>query len=325
VTVAHRPDATDALTAALTERVLVLDGAMGTMIQQLGLSEEDYRGEQFASWSSDVIGNNDLLSVTQPDMIERIHRQYLEAGADLVETNTFNAQRISLADYGMQDHAREINLAAAACARRAADAVTEETGLQRWVFGALGPTVRTASISPDVNDPAARNVSFDQLVDAYLEQAQALVDGGVDGLIVETIFDTLNAKAAIFALETLFETSGRRWPVIISGTITDASGRTLSWASTVPSARMSCVPISRSSPGSPTATSRPTPTPACPTRSVSTTRPRSRCRRPSASSPRLAWSTSSAAAAAAPPTTSGRSPTLSRASRRAPRPRSSRR
>jgi 5-methyltetrahydrofolate--homocysteine methyltransferase len=228
VTAAHRPDATDALTAALTERVLVLDGAMGTMIQQLGLSEEDYRGEQFASWSSDVIGNNDLLSVTQPDMIERIHRQYLEAGADLVETNTFNAQRISLADYGMQDHAREINLAAAACARRAADAVTEETGLQRWVFGALGPTVRTASISPDVNDPGARNVSFDQLVDAYLEQAQALVDGGVDGLIVETIFDTLNAKAAIFALETLFETSGRRWPVIISGTITDASGRTLS-------------------------------------------------------------------------------------------------
>ncbi|KGN32651.1 B12-dependent methionine synthase [Knoellia sinensis KCTC 19936] len=224
----HRPDATADLTAALSERVLVLDGAMGTMIQREGLSEEDYRGERFADWPSDLRGNNDLLSLTNPTIIEGIHRAYLEAGADLVETNTFNAQRISLADYDMADLAYEINLEAARLARRACDTVSEQTGRPRWVMGALGPTTRTASISPDVNDPGARNIGFDDLVEAYLEQARGLVDGGADALLVETIFDTLNAKAAIFALETLFDELGRRWPVLISGTITDASGRTLS-------------------------------------------------------------------------------------------------
>jgi len=226
---AFQPDATDELRSALTERILVMDGAMGTMIQREGLSEEDYRGERFADWPSDLKGNNDLLSLTQPDIISGIHTAYLEAGADLVETNTFNAQRISLADYGMEDLAYEINLESARLARRACDAMTERTpDRPRWVLGALGPTNRTASISPDVNDPGKRNVTFDELVDAYTEQARGLVDGGADVLIVETIFDTLNAKAAIFALETLFEEHGRRWPVIISGTITDASGRTLS-------------------------------------------------------------------------------------------------
>nr|WP_245889354.1 methionine synthase [Knoellia remsis] len=206
-----------------------MDGAMGTMIQREGFSEEDYRGERFADWGSDLKGNNDLLSITQPDAIRAIHTAYLEAGADLVETNTFNAQRISLADYGMEDLAYELNVASARLAREAVDAMTERTpDRPRWVLGALGPTNRTASISPDVNDPGARNVTYDELVEAYLEQARGLVDGGTDVLIVETIFDTLNAKAAIFALETLFEEQGRRWPVVISGTITDASGRTLS-------------------------------------------------------------------------------------------------
>ena len=227
---ALQPDATDQLTAALTERILVMDGAMGTMIQREGLGEEDYRGERFADWDSDLKGNNDLLSLTQPDIIAGIHTAYLEAGADLIETNTFNAQRISLADYGMEDLAYEMNLAAARLARRGLrrhDRRRRRTG-RGGSLGALGPTNRTASISPDVNDPGTRNVTFDELVEAYLEQARGLVDGGADVLIVETIFDTLNAKAAIFALETLFEEHDRRWPVIISGTITDASGRTLS-------------------------------------------------------------------------------------------------
>ncbi|MGL5817877.1 MAG: methionine synthase [Phycicoccus sp.] len=229
MTLQHRPDATEPLTAALRERVLVLDGAMGTMIQAAGLSEADYRGERFAEHDSDLAGNNDLLSITQPGVIRSIHRAYLEAGADLVETNTFNAQRISLADYGMQSLAYEMNAAAAALARAEADAMTGRTpDRPRWVLGALGPTNRTASISPDVNDPGARNVTFDELAEAYHEQARGLVDGGADALLVETIFDTLNAKAAVFALETLFEEHGRRWPVMISGTITDASGRTLS-------------------------------------------------------------------------------------------------
>jgi 5-methyltetrahydrofolate--homocysteine methyltransferase len=226
---ALRPDATDQLTTALRERILVMDGAMGTMIQREGLGEDDYRGGRFADWESDLKGNNDLLSLTQPDIIRGIHTAYLDAGADLIETNTFNAQKISLADYGMEDLAYELNLESARLAREACDAMTEKTPEQpRWVLGALGPTNRTASISPDVNDPGKRNVTFDQLVEAYLEQARGLVDGGADVLIVETIFDTLNAKAAIFALETLFEEHERRWPVIISGTITDASGRTLS-------------------------------------------------------------------------------------------------
>jgi 5-methyltetrahydrofolate--homocysteine methyltransferase len=223
-----RPDATEALTAALQQRVLVIDGAMGTMVQQHQLGEDDYRGERFADWPSDLRGNNDLLVLTAPDVVLGIHDAYLRAGADLVETDTFNAQKVSLADYGMQDLAYEMNLAAAQLAREACDAVTAETpDRPRWVAGAIGPMNRTGSISPDVNDPGARNIDFVTMVEAYLEQAQGLVDGGADLLMVETIFDTLNAKAAIFALETLFEQTGRRWPVILSGTITDASGRTL--------------------------------------------------------------------------------------------------
>src|SRR4051795_2012880 len=226
---ALRPDATAELTALLRQRILVLDGAMGTAIQQERPAESTYRGERFADWPSDLRGNNDLLSITAPAVIAGIHRAYLEAGADLIETNTFNANRISLADYGMQELAYELNLAAARLARQACDAVSERTpDKPRYVVGALGPTNRTASISPDVNDPGARNVNYEELVAAYLEQANGLVDGGSDVLLVETVFDTLNAKAAIFALETLFEERGRRWPVMISGTITDASGRTLS-------------------------------------------------------------------------------------------------
>ena len=224
-----RPDATERLAAAMRERVLVIDGAMGTMIQRHAPSEADYRGERFADWPSDLRGNNELLTLTRPDIIGSIHREYLEAGADLVETNTFNAQAISLADYDMQELAYELNLAAARLAREACDEMTARTpDRPRYVVGTLGPCNRTASISPDVNDPAARNVTFDELVAAYLEQADGLVDGGSDVLMVETVFDTLNAKAAVFALETLFEQRGRRWPVMISGTITDASGRTLS-------------------------------------------------------------------------------------------------
>ncbi|CCG03563.1 methionine synthase [Blastococcus saxobsidens] len=224
-----RPDVTAQLTDLLRQRILVLDGAMGTAIQRDRPDEAGYRGERFADWPSDVQGNNDLLSITQPQIIAAIHREYLEAGADLIETNTFNATTISLSDYGMGDLAYELNVASARLARREADAMAARTpGKPRFVVGAIGPTSRTASISPDVNDPGARNVSFDDLVAAYLEQANGLVDGGSDALLVETIFDTLNAKAAIFALETLFEERGRRWPVLISGTITDASGRTLS-------------------------------------------------------------------------------------------------
>lgn len=230
---AIRPDATPVLEEALRERVLIMDGAMGTMIQRQGLSEEEFRGERFADWGSDLRGNNDLLVLTQPELITGLHREYLEAGADLIETNTFNAQRISMADYGMEDLAREMNVEAARLARAAADEYTaKDPSRPRWVMGALGPTNRTASISPDVNDPGKRNVTFDELVAAYLEQAEGLVEGGVDVLIIETIFDTLNAKAAIFALETLFEQHGRRWPVIVSGTITDASGRTLTGQTT---------------------------------------------------------------------------------------------
>jgi 5-methyltetrahydrofolate--homocysteine methyltransferase len=222
-----RPDATDTLTQTLRERILVIDGAMGTLIQGFAPGEAEFRGERFADWESDVKGNSDLLSLTQPDMIRSIHRQYLEAGADIVLTNTFTATSIAQADYGMQELAREMNEAAARLAREVCDEFSTPER-PRFAAGSLGPTNRTASISPDVNDPGARNVSFDELVAAYLDQARGLVDGGVDLLLVETVFDTLNAKAAIFAIETLFEEHGRRWPVIISGTITDASGRTLS-------------------------------------------------------------------------------------------------
>jgi 5-methyltetrahydrofolate--homocysteine methyltransferase len=222
-----RPDLTEELTRALEERILVLDGAMGTAIQRDRPGEEGYRGERFADWPSDLVGNNDLLTITQPEIIANIHREYLAAGADIIETNTFNANAVSLADYGMQELAYELNLEAATLARHEADAVSTPQW-PRYVAGALGPTTRTASISPDVNDPGARNVTYDQLVAAYLDAARGLVDGGADLLVIETVFDTLNAKAAIFAVETLFEEHGRRWPVIVSGTITDASGRTLS-------------------------------------------------------------------------------------------------
>ena len=222
-----RPDATEALTTTLRERIMVIDGAMGTAIQRDRPSEAGYRGERFADWPSDLQGNNDLLTLTQPDIIAGIHREYLEAGADILETNTFNANAVSLSDYGMQDLAHELNLEAARLARRVADEVSTPER-PRYVAGALGPTTRTASISPDVNDPATRNVSYDQLVEAYAEATRGLLEGGSDLLVIETIFDTLNAKAAIFAVETVFEEYGRRWPVIVSGTITDASGRTLS-------------------------------------------------------------------------------------------------
>ena len=222
-----RPDCTEELTAALRQRIVVIDGAMGTAIQRDRPDEAGYRGERFKDWPSDLVGNNDLLTLTQPHIISGIHREYLEAGAEILETNTFNANAISLSDYGMEELSYELNYAGAALARKAADEFSTPEK-PRYVAGAIGPTTRTASISPDVNDPGARNVSYDQLVAAYLQAANGLVDGGADLLIVETIFDTLNAKAAVFAIETLFEERGRRWPVIISGTITDASGRTLS-------------------------------------------------------------------------------------------------
>ena len=213
---------TSTVEAALRERILVFDGAMGTMIQSLGLDEEAFRGTRFADWPHDLKGNNDLLNLTRPEDIGAIHAAFADAGADIIETNTFNGTRISQADYGMEDLAYEINRAGAAIARAALE------GRPGWVAGALGPTNRTASISPDVGDPARRNVTFDMLREAYAEAAAGLVDGGADLLIVETIFDTLNAKAALFALEELFEDRGRRRPVIISGTIVDLSGRTLS-------------------------------------------------------------------------------------------------
>lgn len=222
-----RPDCTDELTETLRRRIMVIDGAMGTAIQRDRPDEAGYRGERFKDWPSPVQGNNDLLNLTQPQIIEGIHREYLEAGADILETNTFNANAVSLSDYDMAELGYELNYAGAALARAACDEFSTPEK-PRYVAGALGPTTRTASISPDVNDPGARNVSYDQLVAAYLEAANGLVDGGADIIIVETIFDTLNAKAAVFAIETLFEDRGRRWPVIISGTITDASGRTLS-------------------------------------------------------------------------------------------------
>ncbi|MGV3564408.1 MAG: homocysteine S-methyltransferase family protein, partial [Nocardioides sp.] len=227
-----RPDVTDELRRVLAERILVIDGAMGTAIQRDRPDEAGYRGERFKDWTGeDLQGNNDLLTITQPAIIEGIHREYLLAGADVIETNTFNANAISLADYGLEELAYELNLESARLARRVADGVATPEK-PRYVAGALGPTTRTASISPDVNDPAARNVTWDDLVPAYTDAIRGLVDGGADLLFVETIFDTLNAKAAIFALETFFEQAGRRWPVVISGTITDASGRTLSGQTT---------------------------------------------------------------------------------------------
>ena len=224
-----KAEQTQALNTAAKQRILVLDGAMGTMIQQHNLTEADYRGESFSDWHCDVKGNNDLLSISQPDLIYDIHCAYLAAGADIIETNTFNATTIAMADYDMQAQSHEINLQAAKIARRAADEFTRQTpDKPRFVAGVLGPTNRTASISPDVNDPGKRNVTFDALVEAYVDSCQALVDGGVDIIMIETVFDTLNAKAAVFAVSQVFESIGYELPVMVSGTITDASGRTLS-------------------------------------------------------------------------------------------------
>lgn len=218
-----------ALEAAAKDRILVIDGAMGTMIQRHKLDEAGYRGERFKDWTKDVKGNNDLLVLTQPKIISEVHEQYLEVGADILETNTFNAQAISLADYGMEDLAYEINVAAARIARAAADKWTKKTPEKpRFVAGAVGPTNRTASISPDVNNPGFRNVDFDDLREAYKEQVRGLMDGGADIILIETIFDTLNAKAAGVATLEVFEEKDLELPIMISGTITDRSGRTLS-------------------------------------------------------------------------------------------------
>jgi len=231
-----QPDRTAELAGLLARRILVLDGAMGTMIQRHKLSEDDFRGGPAGclhDHAHDLKGDNDLLVLTQPDVIRGIHDRYLEAGADIIETNTFGATSIAQADYALADRAYEMNLAAAKLARECADRWSEATpGKPRFVAGALGPTNRTASISPDVNDPGARNVGFDELVATYGQAADGLIDGGADILLVETVFDTLNAKAALFAIEDCFERRGARLPVIVSGTITDASGRTLSGQTT---------------------------------------------------------------------------------------------
>jgi len=209
----------------LEKRILIIDGAMGTMIQRYKLQEEDYRGERFKNWHKDVKGNNDLLCLTQPHIITEIHKQYLDAGADIIETNTFSSTAIAMADYEMQSLAYELNVAAAACAKEA----IKQSGKKAFVAGAIGPLNKTLSLSPDVNNPGYRAVTFDEVVAAYYEQVKGLVDGGADLLLIETIFDTLNAKAAIFAIKKYFrDTKQESLPVMISGTITDASGRTLS-------------------------------------------------------------------------------------------------
>ncbi len=216
-----------ALPALLESRILILDGAMGTMIQQYKLDEAQYRGTRFADFAHDVKGNNELLSLTRPDVIGEIHRKYLAAGADIIETNTFGATTIAQSDYHMEALADEMNRESARLARDACEAFSTPEK-PRFAAGAIGPTPKTASISPDVNDPGARNVDFDQLRDAYYAQAKSLLEGGVDLFLVETIFDTLNAKAALFAIDELFEDTGEVLPIMISGTVTDASGRILS-------------------------------------------------------------------------------------------------
>lgn len=214
----------------LADKIMIIDGAMGTMIQRYKLEESDYRGEQFKNWHLDVKGNNDMLCVTQPQIIQAIHREYLDAGADIIETNTFNAQRVSLADYEMQDYADEINRAAVKVARAAVDEYkSENPGVQKFVAGAIGPMNKTLSLSPNVNNPGYRAITFDEVADAYYEQIKSLDEAGADILLVETIFDTLNAKAAVYAIEKYYnDTKKEKLPVMISGTITDASGRTLS-------------------------------------------------------------------------------------------------
>ncbi len=211
---------------SLKQRILLLDGAMGTMIQRHKLDETAYRGERFADWPSDLKGNNDLLSITQAEIIQGIHEEYLKAGADIIETNTFNSTRVSMADYDMDDLSYEINVAATVLARKAADNIGTDDK-PRYVAGVLGPTNRTCSISPDVNDPSFRNITFVELSKAYEESTRALIEGGADIILIETIFDTLNAKAAIFAVKRVFEEDGIELPIMISGTITDQSGRTL--------------------------------------------------------------------------------------------------
>lgn len=217
----------------LKQRILVIDGAMGTMIQRYKLAEEDYRGTQFAEWDIDLKGNNDLLSITRPQIIQDIHTEYLEAGADIIETNTFNAQAVSLADYNMSNLADELNRAAVACAKSAVEKFKQSPKFNPekggpFIAGAIGPMSKTLSLSPDVNNPGFRSVSFDEVATAYYAQVTALVESGVDILLIETIFDTLNAKAAIYAIKKYFNTTGKNIPIMISGTITDASGRTLS-------------------------------------------------------------------------------------------------
>ncbi|HRF74890.1 MAG TPA: homocysteine S-methyltransferase family protein, partial [Accumulibacter sp.] len=224
-----QPDRTAELKTCLERNILVLDGAMGTMIQRHGLREADYRGSRFADHPHDLKGNNDLLLLTRPELIRAIHAEYLAAGADIVETNTFNSTSVSQADYHLQAIVHELNFAGAQLARSVCDEFTaRDPAKPRFVAGVLGPTSRTASISPDVNDPGYRNTDFDELVDTYLQAVRGLCEGGADIVLVETVFDTLNAKAALFAVEQYFGQVGRRWPVMISGTITDASGRTLS-------------------------------------------------------------------------------------------------
>jgi len=224
-----REDRIAALKATAKNRILILDGAMGTMIQRFKLSEADYRGARFKDWHRDLKGNNDLLVLTQPDIVRSIHEDFLAAGADLIETNTFNAQSISMADYGMEALSFEINVAAAKLAREAADKFTRETpDKPRFAAGAIGPTNRTASLSPEVNNPGFRNVTFDELVTAYSEQTRGLIEGGVDAILIETVFDTLNAKAAGFAVKQVFDETGVELPLMISGTVTDLSGRNLS-------------------------------------------------------------------------------------------------
>lgn len=214
---------------ALKERILVLDGAMGTMLQAYKFTEEDFRGEQFKDWKLSVKGNNDMLSITQPDAIKEIHRKYFQAGADIVETNTFSGTTIAMADYEMQDYVYQLNYESAKIAKEVADEFTKANpNKPRFVAGSMGPTNKTASMSPDVNDPGYRAISFEELRVAYKQQAEALLDGGVDLLLVETVFDTLNAKAALFAIEDIKEERNIDVPVMVSGTITDASGRTLS-------------------------------------------------------------------------------------------------
>ena len=220
---------TEKLYQALKERILVLDGAMGTMLQRYKFTEEDYRGERFRNWEHPLKGNNDLLSLTQPQAIEEVHRKYLEAGADIIETNTFSGTTIAMADYHMEDLVYELNLESAKIARKVCDEFTDANPEKpRFVAGSIGPTNKTASLSPEVNDPGFRAITFEELRVAYKQQAEALLDGGADILLVETIFDTLNAKAALFAIDEIQEERNMQIPIMVSGTITDASGRTLS-------------------------------------------------------------------------------------------------